>query len=288
MTSPGRPPVIDAHQHFIDRARVPISWMQPGSPIYDDWLPGDLKPDLEQLGVDATIAVQADNHYSDTDHMLRLAEEHDWIAGVVGWAPLDQPEATRERLELHRREHPKFRGVRHLLHLESDPDWVLQDAVIESLRLLAEHGLVFEISVTDEAYLPHVPVLAERVPALQFVIPHMGFPKIAEGGWEPWASDLARAAEHPQVAVKLSALELRADRRRWKPSDLQRYVDHALERFGPERMMWASNWPVSLMGGDYERLFRGHTETLRALGDEERAQVLGGTVARVYQLDLGS
>ncbi len=277
---------IDAHQHFIDVGAMEYYWLPPESPIHRDWTPADLRPELDRAGVDATVAVQADNHIADTDYLLRLAAEHDWIAAVVGWVPLDDPEAAAGEIERHRRDHPRFRGVRYLIHLEPDPDWVLQDAVIESLELLAAHGLVFEVSVTAGVSLRHVPALAERVPKLQLVVPHMAIPPAHRGGWEPWAGDFARAAEYPQVSVKLSALERRMERDRWTSDDFQPYVDHALETFGPGRMMWASNWPVSELGGSYERVFRGHAATLDGLDDEERAQILGGTAIRVYGLDL--
>ena len=278
-------PTIDAHQHFLDIERLEYAWLRHSSPVYRDWTPADLRPEPERAGVDCTLLVQAADDEAETASMLETASAYGWVAGVVGWIPLSDPAAADAALERHAREHPKFRGVRHLLHLEPDPDWVVGEAVIESLGLLAARGLTFEVSVAGAVHLAHVPTLAERVPDLRLVIPHLGVPPIRERGWQPWAGAFTRAAEYPQVAVKLSRLEQAAGRDGATVADLQRYVDHALETFGPKRMMWASNWPVSLRYSDYRRLLRNVVATLQVLSGEERAEVLGGTAVRVYGLD---
>lgn len=275
-------PTVDAHQHFLDITRMEYAWLLPSSPVYRDWTPDDLRPELERAGVDHTLLIQAVDDEVETAFLLDMAAVHDWVLGVVGWVPLVDPTATGVALERHARDHPKFRGVRHLLHLEPDPDWVTGEAVLESLGLLAAHGFTFEVSVTDVAHLSHVPLLAERVPGLRLVIPHLGFPPIRERGWQPWADAFARAAEYPQVAVKLSRLEQLAGRQSAVTVDLQRYVNHALETFGPKRMMWASNWPVSLRDGGYSQLLDNAIATLQMLSAEERDEVLGGTAVRVY------
>ena len=184
---------IDAHQHFWSLQHSEYAWLTPAlGPIYRDFGPDELEPQLGAAGVDATVLVQAENSYADTDYMLSIADERGWVAGVVGWVPLLEPEEAAEALDRYL-QHPKFKGVRHLIHDEPDPDWVVQDAVVEGLGLLADRGLPFDVVSVLPRHLEHVVTLAERVPDLRMVIDHLSKPPIAEGGWEPWASLIAAA-----------------------------------------------------------------------------------------------
>ncbi|NBE94248.1 hypothetical protein FE391_46085 [Nonomuraea sp. KC401] len=277
--------IVDAHQHFWNLETGSYPWLTPASgPIFRTFEPAELLPQLAAAGVERTVLVQAMDSYADTDAMLAQADAHDVIGAVVGWVPLWRPGEAAEALERYRR-HPKFAGVRHLIHDEPDPDWVLRDSVVEGLRLLAAAGLPFDVVAVLPRHLEHVPVLAERVPGLRMVIDHLAKPPIKEKGWEPWASLLARAAECPQVYAKVSGLNTAADAATWTADDLRPYVEHALESFGPERLMFGSDWPVALLAGDYAKVWRETGAVLSGLPAAGRAAVLGGTATRFYGME---
>lgn len=277
--------VIDAHQHFWNLETGEYPWLSADyGPLYRTFAPDELAPQLQATGVDGTVLVQAADSVADTAAMLAQAEAHDWITGVVGWVPLDRPEEAATVLDRHAG-HPAFVGVRHLIHEEADPDWVVGDRVLDGLALLAEHDLTFDVVAVLDRHLEHVPTLAERLPGLRLVIDHLAKPPIKEQGWEPWASLLRRAAEAPNVSAKISGLNTAADWESWSAEELRPYVEHALEVFGPQRLMWGSDWPIALLAGDYESVWRETNALIAPLHVGERDDVLGGTATRVYRLD---
>ncbi|MEV0164771.1 amidohydrolase family protein [Nonomuraea fuscirosea] len=275
--------VVDAHQHFWNLETGSYPWLTPESgPIFRTFEPEELLPQLAAAGVDRTVLVQSMDSSADTGAMLAQADAYDVVGAVVGWVPLTRPEEAAGALERYRR-HPKFAGIRHLIHDEPDPDWLLQDTVIEGLRLLAAADLPFDVVAVLPRHLEHVPVLAERVPGLRMVIDHLARPPIREKGWEPWASLLARAAACPGVYAKVSGLNTAAAPD-WTGEDLRPYVEHAVELFGPDRLMFGSDWPVATLAGDYARVWRETRAALSGLDEAGKAQVLGGTATRFYRI----
>ncbi|WP_326639832.1 amidohydrolase family protein [Nonomuraea fuscirosea] len=275
--------VVDAHQHFWNLETGSYPWLTPESgPIFRTFEPEELLPQLAAAGVDRTVLVQSMDSSADTGAMLAQADAYDVVGAVVGWVPLTRPEEAAGALERYRR-HPKFAGIRHLIHDEPDPDWLLQDTVIEGLRLLAAADLPFDVVAVLPRHLEHVPVLAERVPGLRMVIDHLAKPPIREKGWEPWASLLARAAACPGVYAKVSGLNTAAAPD-WTGEDLRPYVEHAVELFGPDRLMFGSDWPVVTLAGDYARVWRETRVALSGLDEAGKAQVLGGTATRFYRI----
>jgi L-fuconolactonase len=271
---------IDAHQHFWDLERGSYPWLTPThGPIYRSFGPADLEPLLAAAGIDRTVLVQAADSYADTEAMLAHADAHEWIAAVVGWVPLERPDEAAAALDRFGG-HPRFCGVRHLLHDELDPDWVVRPAVLESLALLEERGLVFEIPAVFPDHLVHVPALAARFPRLRIVVDHLGKPPIRDRILQPWAEQLAAASAFPNVYAKVSGLNTVAAPG-WSAEDLAPYVDHALACFGAGRLCFGSDWPVCLLADDYARVV-GETE--RALPPERREPVLGGTASELYRL----
>ena len=275
---------VDAHQHFWTLGEVEYGWLASSEyePIQRDFGPADLDPLLRAAGITRTITVQAANSFADTEAMLARADEHDWISGVVGWIPLLDPVAASQALDGYcgRR---AFRGVRHLVHDEPDPDWLLRASVRESLALLAERGLVFEIPAVFPRHLLHVPLLAEELPGLRIVIDHLGKPPIASGSVEPWAAELARAAAYPNVYAKVSGLNTVAPEG-WTAEDLRPFVDIALGELGSDRLMFGSDWPVCLMADDYSRVWGETVRVLDGVAADARDAVLGGTAVDVYGL----
>jgi L-fuconolactonase len=279
-------PVIDAHQHFWNLERVSYPWLTPDlAQIYRNFEPPDLEPLLRAAGVDGTVVVQAADSYADTDAMLARADAHPWLAAVVGWVPLNRPDEAAAAVGRYRA-HPAFAGVRHLIHDDPDPDWVVQDSVIESLGILAAAELTFDLVGVLPRHLEHVVTLAERVPGLRIVIDHLNKPLIREKGWEPWATLLARAAECPTVYAKVSGLNTAADPEHWTAADLRPYVQHAIEVFGPRRLMFGSDWPVANLAGDYAKVWRETNAVLAdlRLPEPDRAAILGETAGDFYRI----
>lgn len=273
--------IVDAHQHFWNLETVEYPWLTPDNGVlYRTYAPEDLAPELRSTGVDRTVLVQAADSYDETDAMLAHADAHPFIAGVVGWVDLADPGEAATALDRYRR-HPKFVGVRHLIHEEPDPDWLVRDGVLESLGLLAAAGLTFDVVSLLPRHLEHVVTVAERHPGLKLVVDHLSKPRIKDGEWEPWATGIAAAASYPNVHAKVSGLVTEADHERWTVEDLRPYVEYAAERFGPERLMFGSDWPVALLAADYATVFR---VTRALLGGAGAEHVFGGTATRVYGL----
>lgn len=275
---------IDTHQHFWNLDRVDYPWLGPQlGPIYRNFEPADLEPELQAAGIEQTVVVQAANSYADTDSMLEHADVHPWIGGVIGWAPLLEPDEAARALDRYRR-HPRFRGIRHLIHDEPDPDWIMQERVVEGLGALAERDLIFEVVAVFPNHLRHVPTLAEKLPSLRMIIDHLAKPPIKERSMEPWASQMAAAASYPNVYAKVSGLNTAADPDAWSAADLKPYVDLVIERFGVDRLMFGSDWPVCLLAGDYQKVWTETNRALEGCSEAEKDALLGGTAARVYNI----
>jgi len=275
---------IDTHQHFWNLERVDYPWLVPAyGPLYRTYEAPELEPQLRSAGIDRTVVVQSANSYADTDYMLEQADRYDWIGAVIGWIPLLDPAEAGRALDRYA-QHPKFRGMRHLIHEEPDPDWVIQEQVVEGLKQLEQRDLIFEVVAVFPNHLKHVPLLAERLPNLRMVIDHLAKPPIKDREMEPWASQLAAAARYPNVYAKVSGLNTAADWQNWSGADLKPYVDVAVEQFGPERLMFGSDWPVCVLAGDYAKVWVETKQALEGRSETEIDAILGGTAARVYNI----
>ena len=270
---------VDGHQHFWNGS---LPWMRPEhATIRRAFTPDDLRPLLDANGIAETIVVQAACDDDDTDLMFEHATRHDWIAAVVAWVPLLEPERARARLdELAAR--PQLRGIRHLMHDEADPHWILQPAVLESLALLEERELILELPVVWPRHLADVPTLATSFPRLTIVIDHLGKPPIGRD-LSGWAEALRAAASHPNVAAKISGLNTATDRADWGTDDLRPCVKIALDAFGPDRLLCGSDWPVALLNGDYHRVWNETHRLLEEIAPDDLDTLLGGTARRLYR-----
>jgi len=273
--------IFDTHQHYWKLSEVEYPWLLPEyGPIYDTFTPEQLRPQLEEAGVDKTVLVQSANSYEDTASMLVKADYNDWIGAVVGWVNLLDPEETNQRLEMYKK-NPKFVGMRHLIHTEPDGNWVVQDVVIESLKVLASHNKTFDVVAVFPNHLKLVPTLAERVPELKMVIDHLAKPPVGQKE-SPWFDQMKAAAESPNVYAKLSG---QFDNPDWAVADVRPYADFALEQFGPERIMFGSDWPVCILGGSYSSVWANTQALIAGLTQAEKDAVLGGTATKFYNLD---
>jgi L-fuconolactonase len=283
--------IVDSHQHFWDLDKVDYPWLVPAyGPIYRTFTPAELEPQLLAAGVERTVLVQSANSYADTDAMLAQAAEHAFIGAVVGWLPLEDVDAAERALDAGYGADPWFKGVRHLNHEEPDPDWLVRPAVMDGLRLLQERGLVYEVVAVYPLHLEHVPRLARACPDLAIVIDHLAKPPIASGDYGDWKNDLRAAAEHPNVHAKISGLNTAADWERWSAADLEEPVGIAVEVFGPERLLFGSDWPVAMLAGDYARVWHETNAVLDrlALSDADRLAILGGNAASLYAIGATS
>lgn len=274
--------VIDAHQHFWDIDRFNYPWMSPDdSVLYRNYLPSDLKPEMGSVGVDTCVFVQANHDLEENRWVLDLADEHDFIAGVVGWVDLTSPDVDDTLSEFAA--HPKFVGIRHITHDEPDDDWIIRDDVLHGLRCLAKHDLTFDLLFRPQ-HLKHVPRLVKELPNLPMVIDHIAKPPIKDGAMDGWLEDLRVAASYENIYCKLSGMITEADHQKWTPADLKPYVEQVVELFGVQRLMFGSDWPVCNLAGDYQRVFEALDSAVGILHPNNHAAIFGGVAARFYGL----
>jgi L-fuconolactonase len=274
--------IVDAHVHLWDRQHTPQPWMTAEhAAIARPFGPADLCPLLERNGIDAVVLVQGACLDSDTDSLLAEAARHNWIAAVTAWLALDQPERAAARLD-ELVAHSTFRAVRHLVHDEDDPHWILRSPVLESLALLEQRNVILELPAVFPRHLADVPSLAKRFPRLTIVIDHLGKPPIGRDGMARWAADLRAAAACPNVVAKLSGLNTAIERSDWRAEDLLPACAVAFDCFGADRLMCGSDWPVLLLNGEYGRVWESTRHIVDTLAPGDLAALLGGNAARVY------
>lgn len=274
--------IIDAHQHVWDLDRSPYPWLGPQVPQWNRTFTfSELRPQLSRNQVTATVMVQSDDHDGDTELMLEVADCHAEVAAIVVFVPLDRPEEAAARLADLRRD-DRVVGVRNLIHDRPDPDWILRPEVDEGLSVLEDAGVTFDLVGVLPRHLQHVPTLVERHPDLKIVLDHLAKPPIGEAVTEPWWSLIAAAAEAPLVHAKLSGLYPGTAPETWTTAAVRPFVDRALELFGPSRLMYGGDWPISVAAGGYDRVFAGMAEMLDVLSGPERDEVWAGTARRFY------
>ncbi len=276
--------IIDAHQHVWDLTRARYDWLGPAlAPVDRTITQDEALPLLRDCGVEAVVLVQAADNRDDTDLMLATAERHPEVVAVVGYVPLEDPAATAAQLA-QLAAMPLVVGVRNLIHDRPDPDFLLRDDVNQSLALVAEAGLSFDVVAVLPRHLEHVPVLAERHPELRLVIDHLARPPIGGSGSTLWRSLMARAAANPQVYAKVSGLYPGQDPARWSTASIRPYVEHALDCFGADRLMYGGDWPISVLAGGYLAVWDGLLPLFDELPPAERAALLGGTATEFYRI----
>ncbi|MEU6914995.1 amidohydrolase family protein [Streptomyces olindensis] len=275
--------VTDAHHHVWDLSVRDQDWITGPelAPLRRDFTLKDLEPEARAAGVGRTVLVQTITVPEETPEFLALAAEHDLVAGVVGWTDLTRPDVADELARL--RELPGGRylkGIRHQVQGEPDPEWLLRPDVRRGLTAVADAGLVYDLVVLPHQ-LPACVRAAAALPGLTFVLDHLGKPPIASGALEPWASRLRALAALPNTVGKLSGLATEADHASWTVEDLRPYADVALQAFGPGRLMYGSDWPVSTLATTYGAMLDA---TRRLTDPHDHTQILETTAGRVYDL----
>jgi L-fuconolactonase len=279
--------VVDAHQHFWNPSTRRTARFEPYDPVDPIFLNDIVGSQLRGAGVERTVLIQAANSSSQNDMLFSIAERLPCVAGVVAWVPLAEPhQAIVELAALRRR--PGFVGVRHLATVEPDPDWIVRETVFESLAVLDDLGCTLDVVAVTPRQLELVSVVAARFPRLKIVIDHLGKPPISEGGWLPWADLLADAAQHENVFAKISGLTLAVERSQWSTEKIRPFIDHALDVFGPKRVMMGGDWPTSILERRYARLWSDIRGALVGIESNARSEVMGGTATRFYGLPNSS
>jgi L-fuconolactonase len=273
---------IDAHQHFWDLNLLDYYWMPPGeSVLRRNYLPEDLWPILEENRFDGSVLVQANRVMRETHWLLELASANAFILGVVAWVDLTDPDLPHVLDGLQN--NPKFKGVRHLVHDEPDPEWLLRPEVLRGLRELARRGIPYDLLLRP-VHLPMIPRVATEVPGLPMVIDHIAKPLIAAQKMDGWAEDIAVASKIPGLHCKLSGMITEADPGNVTADALRPYVQHVLSLFEPERLMFGSDWPVCKLAGSWKTVLALFTQAIGAQTIEVREQILGETARRFYKL----
>ena len=273
---------LDAHLHLWELGEGRYSWLKPGQgPLYRSFTAEEARGTLTAAGVGRAVLVQADDTAADTEAMLENAAAHDFIAGVVGWLPLEEPAAAAQLLERWRAR-PGLCGVRTLIHDDPRPDVLEMPAVRETLRMVAAAGLPFDVPDAFPRHLGQTAALATALPELTVVVDHLGKPP-RTGSTEDmglWERQLRAVAARPNTAAKVSGLH--REGAEFSAAALDRVWTVALEAFGPDRLMFGGDWPVSLLGGSYAATVDTTSAVTAQLSDTEQSQIWSGTGGRIY------
>ena len=273
---------IDAHQHFWIYSPDEYGWIDDSmAALRRDFLPNDLKLELERSGFHGSVAVQARQTLEETRWLLELAESSPWILGIVGWVDLRSRD-VRSQLKVLA-QNPKLVGIRHIVQSEPDDRFLLQPDFLRGISALEEFDLAYDILI----YTKHLPVAAEfvqRFPRQRFVLDHLAKPPIKSGDIESWAQGIRRLAEFPNLFCKLSGLVTEADWQHWQPEQIIPFLDVAFEAFGPDRLMIGSDWPVCLVAASYARWVEVLQAYLLQQNPDFRESVLGGNARRFWRL----
>ena len=273
---------IDAHQHFWNYSAAEYSWIGAGSErLARDYLPPDLDPLLAGEGLDGSVAVQARQSVEESRWLLALAEAHPLVKGVVGWVDLRSDRVGDDLCVLAA--NPKFVGVRHVVQDEPDPRFVLGEGFIRGLWQLRQHGLTYDLLLYPNQ-LPAAIELVGLLPEQPFVVDHLAKPRIAAGEIKGWDRHIRAIARHKNVCCKVSGMVTEVASQGWNRDDFTPYLDVVLEAFGPERLMFGSDWPVCLLAGEYADVAAIPRDYFSRLSATEQRMIWGDTAARFYGL----
>ncbi len=279
--------VVDAHQHFWDPGVADYPWMTGNyERLRRPYGPTDLAPLLDATGVSGTVVVQARQEVDETVSLLETAAATEWVLGVVGWVDLTTPDVPETIDEiLNGPGGRRLVGIRHLVHDEPDPDWLLRDDVMRGLTAVARAGLTYDLLVRTRE-LPAAVEVAEQLPELRLVVDHLAKPPVSTRQVESWASAVGQIARLPNVTCKVSGLVTEADWSSWTAGDLTPYIAGAVDLFGVDRLMWGSDWPVCTLAASYSGVHDVYVRILSDLVGDDLDRVLGGCAIETYRLVL--
>jgi L-fuconolactonase len=270
---------LDSHQHFWRYDPVDYPWIGAGTPLAQDRLPADLAPLLAEAGLEGCIAVQARQTLAESRWLLALADDSPLIKGVVGWVDLRASGVGTQLQALSA--HPRFRGVRHVVQDEADDRFVLGADFQRGLAQLADFDLAYDLLIYPRQ-LPAAIELVRRFPNQRFVLDHIAKPAIRAGILSPWQEQIRELAAAPNVLCKISGLVTEADHARWQPGDFEPFLETIFTAFGPDRLMYGSDWPVCLLAATYARQHALITGYVRRHAPAAEAAIFGGNAGRFY------
>ena len=274
--------VVDSHLHVWDLDVCDYPWLGPQhGELHRTFTPAEAETELAACGVGEVVLVQAEDSLAETDYMLDVADGHDWVVGVVGWLPLDDVAGSAVALERWQ-ERGWFCGVRHLVHGDPRADYLDLPDVRRSLALLAAEGVPLDVPDAWPRHLAQLRKLASDLPDLTVVVDHLAKPPRGKPDLPDWRAELTRVAACPNTVAKVSGLQLAGEP--YSSAALRPVWETALELFGPERLMFGSDWPMTVPHGGYRRTFEILTSLVAELSPSEQVAVMGGTARRVYRL----
>lgn len=274
--------IIDAHNHFWQYDPMEYPWIGDDiSLLKRDFFPEQLKPNLDQYQVNGVIAVQARQSHDENRFLLNLARNNPYVKGIVGWVDL-LADDVEESLQLFAQD-PKFVGIRHMVQSETDEGFLLRKDFNRGVGFLKQYGLPYDILIHDKQ-LSVATKFVECFPEQKFVLDHIAKPLIKTGVIDPWAEQIKELAKHPQVLCKISGLVTEADWENWKEADVIPYLDIVFDAFGPDRLMFGSDWPVCLIASDYERVFKLITRYISRFEKEDQEKIMGLNAVKFYNI----
>lgn len=275
---------IDAHQHFWRYSAAEYPWMSEKlASLRRDYLPGDLAPLLSCTGLDGCVAVQAQQTLAEARWLLSLADQHAFIKGVVGWVDLQNDRVEEDLAALAR--HPRFVGVRHVVQDEPDDNFMLRPAFQRGIGKLRQFKLAYDLLVFPKQ-LPAAIQLVSNFPEQRFVLDHIAKPLIAAGTLSPWREQIRELAKASNVWCKISGMVTEAKWDGWSAEDFRPYLDVVFAAFGPDRLMFGTDWPVATLAGNYAQVHRLADDYTRTMTAEARAKFFGGNATDFYLLRL--
>ncbi len=272
---------IDAHQHFWIYTQEQYCWIQDDWPIRRNYLPRDLKPTLDEVGLDGCVAVQARQTVDESRWLLELSQQYSFIRGVVGWVNLLNDRVADELGPLA--EDPKFVGVRHVAQDEPDDRFLVRPEFRRGIARLREFGLTYDLLVYPRQ-LPAAIELVREFPDQPFVLDHIAKPEIKTGRIAPWDAQIRLLASFPNVYCKVSGMVTEANWQNWRASDFRPYLEIVADAFGPERLMFGSDWPVALLAGTYRQVYDLADNFIQSLGQQFAEPFFGENATRFYGL----
>ena len=273
---------IDAHQHFWKYDPVSHAWMDERMDVLKaDYQPNDLKPLLNSCAIAGCVAVQANQAEAENAFLLVLANQHDFIKGVVGWVDL-QAKDVSERLDYYQ-QFSKIKGFRHVIHDEPELDFMLQPAFLRGVSALKNHGYTYDILIFA-AHLPNTVSFLKALPDQPFVIDHIAKPNIKSGNIDTWGQQIKAVATFENVHCKISGMVTEADWTSWKKTDFTQYLDAVVEAFGTRRIMYGSDWPVCTLAANYQQQYAIVADYFSSFSQAEQDQFFGQNATQFYNL----
>lgn len=274
---------IDAHQHFWHYDPEEYGWISDEMAVLRrDFLPEDLAPLLRKQNMEACVAVQARQTEEETHYLLDFAHRYEHVVGVVGWIDLQSDQLER-RLEAYQ-PFSRLKGMRHIVQAEADPEFMNREAFVRGVKMLGEVDLAYDILVVEQQF-PMVVRFLEQCPEQRFVLDHLGKPVMGERPTQSWINGIKAIAGHPNVYCKVSGMVTEADWSNWTAATFRPYLEVVAEAFGPQRLMYGSDWPVCLLAAeDYGEVAALAQHFAHQFSTEERAAIFGGNALRFYKL----